>query len=136
MDADKPLMAGSFAGPANDENASRIEVGRALACQEAGETACPTRPAESGTYAYFRNNADPNTKVVPRAFSNRTMSLNDGVSRRSGESSFLPLFDPYEAAVGKWESCFWISTFPRRSSSRLWECGNRAFGDFQGLWET
>jgi hypothetical protein len=26
--------------------------------------------------------------------------------------------------------------FSSRESPGLWECGNRAFGDFQGLWET
>ena len=34
--------------------------------------------------------------------------------------------------MGKWESCFWISTFPWRSWPGLRECGNRD-SDFQGL---
>src|SRR4051812_43662278 len=41
-------------------------------------------------------------------------------------------------AVGKWETCFWFSTFPSASSSELWKCGNLAcsWRDFQGPVET
>ncbi len=28
--------------------------------------------------------------------------------------------------MGKWETCFWFSTFASASSSACWECGNRA----------
>ena len=37
-------------------------------------------------------------------------------------------------AVGKWKTCFWFSTFPPPSSSKLWECGNlaRLWRDSQG----
>ena len=43
----------------------------------------------------------------------------------------------YENAVGKWETCFWFSTFPRRSRR---SCGNvgisPAFGEIsKGLWK-
>jgi hypothetical protein len=35
--------------------------------------------------------------------------------------------------VGKWETCFWFSTFPRRAGAvGMWESRS----DFQGLWET
>src|SRR6185369_14229820 len=42
-----------------------------------------------------------------------------------------------EIAVGKWETCFWFSTFPRRSRR---SCGNvgisPAFGEIsKGLWK-
>src|SRR6266567_3185833 len=41
-------------------------------------------------------------------------------------------------AVGKWETCFWFSTFPSASSPELWKCGNLACSrrDFQGSVET
>src|SRR6266849_6513932 len=52
------------------------------------------------------------------------------------QASFLLLSIYILGPVGKWESCFWISTFPSASSSGRWECGNRAFGDFQGLVDT
>ena len=36
--------------------------------------------------------------------------------------------------MGKWETCFWFSTFPSASSSGL--CGMwESRSDFQGLWE-
>jgi hypothetical protein len=37
-------------------------------------------------------------------------------------------------AVGKWETCFWFSTFPSASPPELWKCGNlaRSWRDFQG----
>src|SRR5207249_234098 len=40
-------------------------------------------------------------------------------------------------AVGKWETCFWFSTFPSASSPELWKCGNLAcpWRDFQGAVE-
>ena len=43
-----------------------------------------------------------------------------------------------EMAVGKWETCFWFSTFPSASSPELWKCGNLAWSwrDFQGPVET
>src|SRR5947208_1765172 len=43
-----------------------------------------------------------------------------------------------EMAVGKWETCFWFSTFPSASSPELWKCGNLAcsWRDFQGPVET
>src|SRR6266567_4713898 len=59
------------------------------------------------------------------------MSLNDKVSGGIG-SPFVFDFQRHRQSVGKWESCFWISTFPRGSWSGRRECGNRG-SDFQGL---
>ena len=42
-------------------------------------------------------------------------------TRRLGESSFFKFLILWKAAMGKWESCCWISTF-RRGSRR--GCGN------------
>jgi hypothetical protein len=38
-----------------------------------------------------------------------------------------------EQQVGRWETCLWFSTFPRRAGAvGMWESRS----DFQGLWET
>jgi hypothetical protein len=63
------------------------------------------------------------------------MSLNDGKTGVQGESPFLVFPWRTKAAMGKWESCVWIATFPRgrRRALGVWESH---FGDFQGLWGT
>src|SRR5579871_4715396 len=52
------------------------------------------------------------------AYSNRTMSLNDGEPDVQGNLLSFSVREQ-KAATGKWESCFWISTFPR-GRSRGW----------------
>lgn len=52
--------------------------------------------------------------------------------RRKGLPSWLIFVR--EQQVGKWETCFWFSTFPRRAGAvGMWES---RLCDFQGRWET
>jgi hypothetical protein len=53
-------------------------------------------------------------------------------TRRKGLLSWS-ILDVQKQQVGKWETCFWFSTFPRRAGAvGRWESRS----DFQGLWET
>ncbi len=61
------------------------------------------------------------------------MSLKAGSEaiRRQGLLSWFVVNKKQQ--VGKWETCFWFSTFPRRAGAvGMWESRS----DFQGLWET
>jgi hypothetical protein len=61
------------------------------------------------------------------------MSLKAGAKRSAARGSFLNWFRTRKQQVGKWETCFWFSTFPRRAGAvGMWESRS----DFQGLWET
>ena len=61
------------------------------------------------------------------------MSLKADVKRSAARVSFLGLIWLRKQQVGKWETCFWFSTFPRRAGAvEMWESRS----DFQGLWET
>ena len=79
------------------------------------------------------------------AFSNRRMSMKSDKGMRRPRSGRLPFFgfalreqwSSSRAAVGKWETCFWFSTFPgaRSRAVGMWE--SRAFWrDFQGAVES
>ena len=69
------------------------------------------------------------------AYSNRTMSLNDGNPAFRGILLF-EFFKRMESRDGKVGILLLDFHFSSRSSPGLWECGNRVRCDFQGLWET
>src|SRR5258707_1836985 len=61
------------------------------------------------------------------------MSLKAGAKRSAARPPFLFGFRERRQQVGKWETCFWFSTFPRVVEAvGMWESRS----DFQGLWET
>ncbi len=84
--------------------------------------------------------------VGGRAFSNRRMSMKIGQGMRRPRSGRLPFFGFWfsererwlwsRAVVGKWETCFWFSTFPwtRSRAVGMWE--SRAFCEIsKGRWK-
>ncbi len=99
---------------------------------------------------YIGSIANPSSLVsadaMRLAFSNRRMSMKIGQGMRRPRSGRLPFFGFWfsererwlwsRAVVGKWETCFWFSTFPwtRSRAVGMWE--SRAFCEIsKGRWK-
>ena len=101
----------------------------------------------TNTATLVSNAYDQNALVTQSgAFSNRRMSMKIGQGMRRPRSGPLPFFGFWfsererwlwsRAVVGKWETCFWFSTFPwtRSRAVGMWE--SRAFCEIsKGRWK-
>ena len=102
--------------------------------------------ANSSMPTSLRSSISRVERVSQGAFSNRRMSMKIGQGMRRPRSGRLPFFGFWfsererwlssRAVVGKWETCFWFSTFPwtRSRAVGMWE--SRAFCEIsKGRWK-